>query len=58
MRCEIKMARKEKELYVYTVSIKCVGTEEDYMNFLRAVAQEYLTENIILAEDELHENTA
>ena len=32
--------------------------EEDYMNFLRAVAQEYLTENIILAEDELHENSA
>lgn len=52
------MARKEKELYVYTVSIKCVGTEEDFLNFLRAVAQEYLTENLILAEDELHENSA
>ena len=52
------MARKEKELYVYTVSIKCVVTEEDYMNFLRAVAQEYLTENMILAEDELHEKSA
>ena len=33
-------------------------TEEDYMNFLKAVAQEYLTENMILAEDDLHENSA
>ena len=40
------MARKEKELYVYTVSIKCVGTEEDYLNFLRAVAQEYPAKNL------------
>ena len=52
------MARKEKELNVYTVSIKCVGTEEDFLNFLRAGAQDYLTENMILAEDELHENSA
>lgn len=52
------MARKEKELYVYTVSLNCVGTEEDYLKFLRAVAQEYLTENLVLTEDILHENSA
>lgn len=52
------MARKEKELFVYTVDIKCIGTEADYLKFLRAVAQEYLTENLILTEDKLHENSA
>ena len=52
------MARKEKELYVYTVDIKCVGTEEDYLKFLRSVSREYLTENLVLTEDELHENSA
>lgn len=52
------MARKEKESYVYTVSITCIGTEEDYLKFLQAVAQEYLTENFVLPEDRLHENSA
>lgn len=52
------MARKEKELYVYTVDIKCVGTKEDYLKFLRSVAREYLTENLVLTEDKLHETSA
>ena len=52
------MGRKIDERIVYTVSVKYTGTEEDYMNFLRSVVQEYLTENMILDEDELHENTA
>lgn len=52
------MARREKEIPIVDVKLSYVGTEDDFMKFLRAVVIEYLTENIIYPQDELHKNSA
>lgn len=52
------MARQEKEIPNVDIKVSYVGTEYDFMKFLRAVVIEYLTENIISDQDKLHENSA
>lgn len=48
------MARQVKEIPINNISYQFVGSEEDLIEFLKAITFEYLTANFPDTEDELH----